>query len=356
VKRIWIAGSAGSGKTTLANLLGKKLSIPVYHRDLITWDENDNVRSEEEQVLMCSKAIDEIEKVCRSLDIDPDFTRRDSLYYASRDEDVSKLEREFEYLKKHGFDVDWMTSEDIGRLYPFSKDAAIYFRNDGELNPYKFTTGLVKKAHSKGIRVFEHTHVQGKKAENDYTLLYMKNGSTIKARNVIVAAGYECQEFKQDKNVSFVSSYAAVTNPVEDFSDWHKRTLIWETARPYIYMRTTPDNRVIIGGLDENTTIAEKRDGMLVHKKNQLMQEFNKLFPNIKVQPEFYLSAFYGGTHDGMPLIGIYEDLPNWYFLMGYGDNGTVYSMVLSKIIAELITSGSSPHLDIYLQTRPRLK
>jgi len=52
VKRIWIAGSAGSGKTTLANLLGKKMNIPVYHRDLITWDENDNIRSEEEQVLM----------------------------------------------------------------------------------------------------------------------------------------------------------------------------------------------------------------------------------------------------------------------------------------------------------------
>ena len=52
MKRIWIAGSAGSGKTTLSNLLGKKFNIPVYHRDLVTWDENDNIRSEEEQVLM----------------------------------------------------------------------------------------------------------------------------------------------------------------------------------------------------------------------------------------------------------------------------------------------------------------
>ncbi len=50
MNRIWIAGSAGSGKTTLANIISLKLDIPVYHRDLITWDENDNIRTEDEQV------------------------------------------------------------------------------------------------------------------------------------------------------------------------------------------------------------------------------------------------------------------------------------------------------------------
>ena len=50
MKRIWIAGSAGSGKTTLAELIGRKCDIPVYHRDSITWDENDNMRTEAEQI------------------------------------------------------------------------------------------------------------------------------------------------------------------------------------------------------------------------------------------------------------------------------------------------------------------
>lgn len=304
---------------------------------------------------LCSTAIDEIERICGSLDISPDFARRDSLYYASYKEDVATLEKEYGYLKKHGFEVDFLTSEDIGKLYPFSKPAAIYSKNDGELNPYKFTVGLIEKARNKGIRVFEETQVHGKKIEKDYTLLHTTNSNTIKARHVIVAAGYECQEFKEDKNVVFVSSYSVVTNPVEDLSPWYKKTLIWETARPYIYMRTTADHRIIIGGLDENTTNPQKRDVMLIHKKQLLIEEFNKLFPDIHVWPEFYLSAFYGGTHDGMPLIGIYDDFPNWYFLMGYGDNGMVYSMVLSKIIADHITTGSNPYLDMYLQTRPLL-
>ncbi|QVK17659.1 AAA family ATPase [Mycoplasmatota bacterium] len=48
--RIWITGSSGSGKTTIANKLGNKLNIPVYHRDRITWKENWQERSEKEQI------------------------------------------------------------------------------------------------------------------------------------------------------------------------------------------------------------------------------------------------------------------------------------------------------------------
>ncbi|MCL1951766.1 MAG: hypothetical protein FWF60_02945 [Oscillospiraceae bacterium] len=51
-RRIWVCGGSGSGKTTLARQLGEALGLPVYHRDAITWDENDNMRGEEEQVAM----------------------------------------------------------------------------------------------------------------------------------------------------------------------------------------------------------------------------------------------------------------------------------------------------------------
>jgi adenylate kinase family enzyme len=49
MQRIWITGSGGSGKTTLANLLGNKLNIEVYHRDRISWMENWQIRPENEQ-------------------------------------------------------------------------------------------------------------------------------------------------------------------------------------------------------------------------------------------------------------------------------------------------------------------
>lgn len=342
---------AGQGSTSTNTALLQYMGEKMFFELINSFGEEKAAR----HMHLCRQAIDDMEKCCNSLNINAEFYRRDTLYYQSFKEDHEKIVKEFNYLKNHGFNVEFLEEETIGKLYNFKKHSAIYSKNDAELNPYKFTLGLLEKCKSLGARVFENTEISGKKFEKDNAVFFTKNKHSIKAKYVIIAAGYECLEIKNEKNAVLSSSYAVVTNPIEDFSSWYKRTLIWETARPYIYMRTTADNRIIIGGLDENTVYPEKRDSKLMHKKDVLIQEFNKLFPNIKVYPEFYISAFYGGTHDGLPIIGIYEDLPNCYVLYGYGDNGTVYSMVLAKIINDLIIKKSNSDINLYHQNRPAL-
>lgn len=116
------------------------------------------------------------------------------------------------------------------------------------------------------------------------------------------------------------------------------------------------DGRVVFGGLDEPTTRVEKRDSMLVHKRDELMDKLLQLFPELsgKVKAEYYWGAFFGETHDGLPTIGIYDEYPNSYFLRGYGGNGTVYSIILSQIIRDLIVKGGHEDLHLYLKERPQ--
>lgn len=304
---------------------------------------------------LCEAAISELEAICPNLPVNPDYKRRDSLYYASYEEDVEKLKIEYAYLKKHGFSCDLWSEEKIGSHYSFKKRAALYYFNDAELNPYKLVYGLLD-AVKPAIRCYENTKVTRMKAKEGEHQFHTRNGKTIIAKHAIVCGGYETLELKKEKNAVISSSYAIVTSPVEHFAGWHKQSLIWESARPYIYMRTTPDNRIIIGGLDEDTAIPEERDAKITRKKEKLVNELNKLFPDYEVKADYYLGAMYGGTHDGLPVIGMYEDWPDCYFLMGYGDNGTVYSMVLSKIISEHILNGRSTNLDLYLQIRPSIR
>ncbi|GGM27915.1 oxidoreductase [Paraliobacillus quinghaiensis] len=301
---------------------------------------------------LCEEAVNDIEKQCVSMEMDPEFIRRDTLYYASDKAGVEKLNKEYYYLDKHGFKADLLTEKQINQQYPFQKESALYTYDDGELNPFKYNHGLLKEAHKKGVSIYEQTNITGKKLEKEKATFFTDKGHSIQARHVIIAAGYEGLEFKKEENALMTSSYAVVTNPVTEFTDWHKRTLIWETARPYIYMRTTKDNRIIIGGLDDNTTYPDDRDSKIMHKKYKLIEEFNKLFPNIQVNPEYYLGAFYGGTHDGLPMIGEYEEFPNCFFLFAYGDNGLVYSGVLAKIIQDIITKGSHPAMSLYQKQR----
>jgi len=304
---------------------------------------------------LCEAAINRMEAISSELPINPDFTRRDSLYYASYPEDLAKLEAEMVLLTKHGFRAKLISEEQISASYPFRKPGAIYYENDAEINPLRFTVGLLEKARMNGVRIHADTEIISKTFEDGRAVFYTQNRHKIEAKQVIFAAGYENLETKKDKNAVLSSTYAVVTQPIHDFSSWHKRTLIWETARPYIYMRTTADNRVIIGGMDKDTEYANVRDAKLQTNKDKLLAEFSKLFPAIPVEAEYYLGASYGGTHDGLPMIGVYDKFPGCYFLMAYGDNGMVYSMVLAEIITDMIASGGSKDAELYLQSRPML-
>lgn len=349
IEKQTIGSGSTSANTSLLQYSGEKMFTNLVN----TFGEEYIAK----HIQLLRQAVNDIEEIANTVEMDFEFERVDTLYSASCLDDVEPLKKEYEFLKKHHCELDFITRQEIEEKYPFSREAAIYSYNDGQMNPFKFTHALMKHAHKKGVQIFEHTEMNGhyfNKDENKM-IITTKNGFDIKATHVIFAAGYEGLEIKKEKQASFVSTFTVTTKPIEDLSVWYKRTLLWETARPYIYVRTTKDNRIIIGGLDDSTEYPEDRDSKIVAKKNQLLNELNTLFPSIKTEADFYLGAFYGGITDGIPIIGQYEDFPNCFFLFAFGDNGTVYSQVLSKLIAKQLLNQPNPDLALYLQNRPLL-
>lgn len=306
---------------------------------------------------LCLDAIRTLkEQVVPSLGNCSEFAVRKSLYFASTESDAAILKEEYNTLNKYGFPAEYWTRERIEAHFGFSKPAAIVTGGDAEINPFKHAQSLVHYAYKKGVRVYAHTTINRKEHSGDVSLLHTDQGRSIKAKYVVYATGYEAQEEVRDPNGVIMSSYALATNPVGEMEKWYGDMMIWETARPYIYARRTMDGRVVFGGLDEPTTRVEKRDSMLVHKRDELMDKLLQLFPELsgKVKAEYYWGAFFGETHDGLPTIGIYDEYPNSYFLRGYGGNGTVYSIILSQIIRDLIVKGGHEDLHLYLKERPQ--
>lgn len=345
-------GDIGQGSTatntSILQYMGEKLFTDLVH----TFGDDYVTR----HMQLCQEAIDDIEVASQATDFDTEFTRRNTLYYVSEEADEIRLREECRWLLERGAPVEWVSEDWIRDHYSFEKQGAIYSRNDGELNPFTFTHGLIEFASNKGVSVFEHTEMVGVHSHDNAQIITVKGGHTIRAKQVIYAAGYEDMDIVKEKKARFVSTYTVTTTPVDSFPGWHERTLIWETARPYIYIRTTKDQRIVIGGLDEDTDIAEERDAKRIHKRDQLMQELHARFPEIDTEPAFYSAAFYGGSVDGLPMVGMYEEHPNSYFVMGYGDNGLVYSMILAKLIRNHLVTGQSEDLQLYELDRPLKK
>ncbi|WP_204316574.1 hypothetical protein, partial [Klebsiella pneumoniae] len=71
-----------------------------------------------------------------------------------------------------------------------------------------------------------------------------EDGATIRARHVVLAMGYANQRWLKQRVARDRSSYAFITDPIDaDVLGRLRTTMVWESARPYLYLRATGDRR-----------------------------------------------------------------------------------------------------------------
>lgn len=285
---------------------------------------------------MCYEAIQHIETIAHTLPDHADFRRRQSICFASKTRDTSKLLCEFKALHAHGFPCEYWNDVIIKERLGFEKDGALVTFNDAEFNPVKFVQSLAEQCQQKGLHIYTNIMVNVLEDTNEGTILHTINGQ-FTTRNVIFATGYQNLPYGQLKGTNLKRSYSIVTNSIENFKPWYEQSLIWETKRPYLYMRTTPDNRIIIGGLDEDKAKIPKSEEKLEKQSNKLLELLYELFPQYEVNIDYSYCATFGDSLDYLPFIGEHPNHPHHYYLLGYGGNGTVYSMLGANIIKDLL-------------------
>ncbi|GLX66279.1 NAD(P)/FAD-dependent oxidoreductase [Paenibacillus glycanilyticus] len=308
----------------------------------------------------CADAVKQIGKIAGELPLDPHFLPRSSLYYASSEQDRPKLLKEYEALKRNGFDVSFWEADMILKHFPFSRPGAIITNGDAEVNPFRFVHGLADAAASFGARIYEHTDiVSHESTAGGKHHLTTASGHAIEADHVIYAIGYEPEELRGQLIKPLLNrSFAAVTavQDKEKLLHWHNKMFIWETARPYLYMRTTVDDRIVIGGLDENTQHPVDGEQARGKRIDKLYDKLTAHFPMLDVPFEYEWSATFGESVDNLPFIGEDPALPGVYYCLGYGGNGTIYSMMASHILLDLINKKQNPLADIVGLGRPTLQ
>ena len=298
---------------------------------------------------LCAEAIDKLEDISRQLPIPTDFERKPSLYYASRSRHVQALERELAIRQKHGFEIEYLDKSRVKQLFPFSAPAALYSRQGGQVDAYALTHGLLQDALRYGARVFDKTEVTKIRHDAQGVTLQTNLGPTVAARKLVIANGYESQQYLNRKVNRLNSSYALVSEPYEAEVLWHENALIWETARPYLYMRTTKDRRVLVGGRDERFQNADRRDRLLARKTKELTRDFEKLFPNLApLRVDYNWAGTFAETEDGLPYIGAVPEQPHAIFALGFGGNGITFSQVAAEIIRDGAIGKHNPDADIF--------
>ncbi|RXK18506.1 FAD-binding oxidoreductase [Macrococcus sp. DPC7161] len=295
------------------------------------------------------EGLEDIERLSTLLDSRVNFITRDSLFIASTKRHKEKIKDEFDALKYFDFPVEYISDEQLKGEYGIDKYNALITHEDAEINPFVFVNEIVKYAHNKyQLDVLENTELIQYKKENNQVICEFKN-KTIATNKLVMTTGYAKNKItkKYINREQFVASYAVVTQPIQESQFWKDKVMIWESARPYLYIRHVPGNRVLIGGLDE-TTDKIPNEKHIQKQGNRLIKAFNKLYPEIKLEIEYAYGARFGETKDGKPFIGKIDEDLEVYGLYGYGGNGTVYSSFGSKLLLDMIEGKYNPLSEIF--------
>ncbi|MBS0630306.1 MAG: FAD-dependent oxidoreductase [Verrucomicrobia bacterium] len=286
----------------------------------------------------CRDAVDDIAALVARLGLDCGFRRRTSLLLASRAAHLPQLRREFEARRDAGFLVDWWPRSQLTRCSTLSQPAAILSHDAAEVDSYRLAHGLLGAAHRRGVRIHERTAVTRTRFTAGGVELKTARGGTVRARRLVIAAGYEAGMFLPETLTALHSTYAIVTHPVKTFSGWPAdRCLIWETARPYLYLRTTEDDRMIVGGYDEPFRDPVARDRLLGAKRAALHRRLKQLFPRIAFEVAGAWAGTFAVTAHGLPYIGRHPAVPHTWFALGFGGNGVVFSQLGAQMIRDQI-------------------
>ena len=282
-------------------------------------------------------SIADIEKVLKETGVDADFEKRPSLFYASIPKDIELIEKEYVIRKKHNLPVRLLEKEEIKKLYNIEVPGnALLNRVSAQMDAYKAATGLLLYHMKKdGLEIFTHTGVTECVEMPEGYIIETDRGHKIECKYVIIAAGFEAGKFLSREIMDLTSTYALVSHPVDSKDLWHEQCLIWETAEPYLYIRTTRGNRIIVGGEDEKFSDPERRDALLRKKTLVLEKKFRRLFPSIPFKTEMAWCGTFSTTKDGLPFIGNCPDKDRMFFDLGYGGNGITFSMIGAQIICK---------------------
>ncbi len=297
---------------------------------------------------LCREAIAKLERLAARLKINCGFERKPSLFLARHKSEIPDLREEFQLRRKMGIELDYYDATAVRKRFPFARPAALFSKDGGQVDPHRLTHGLLAAGQRAGLEVCDRTEMTRMEQTRRGVRLTTKNGFQITARRAVIAAGFEAKELLKGEAGTLKSTYALISEPLPKISGWHKQCLIWESGSPYLYLRTTSEGRVMVGGEDEDFVNAKCRDALISQKTRTLQKKFGRLFPDALLEVAYAWAGTFGETKDGLAYIGVHPQFPHACFALGYGGNGITFSLIAAEIIRDGFLHKKNPDADVF--------
>lgn len=291
----------------------------------------------------CEQAIGSLRALTRTLR-GIDFQPMQSLYFASRWYHRRRIENEGALRKAHGFRLEIMHRAALATRFGIDAPVGLLSAVAAQADPYQLAHRLLGRIEALGGRVHARTALERFEPVRGGVRVETDSGVKIRCKQLIFAAGYESQRWLDQSVASNRSSYAFISEPLPGQLGPLKTTLMWESARPYLYLRRTADERLLVGGEDDHLDIALKRDAKVESKAATLQSRVSRMFPELPLRIAFAWAGTFAETADGLPFFGAHDQHgPRVHFALAYGGNGITYSLIGAELLRDTLLGKGHP-------------
>ncbi|PDT43558.1 MULTISPECIES: FAD-dependent oxidoreductase [Sinorhizobium] len=292
-------------------------------------------------------ALDRVEQVQASENIECDFRRLDGYLFAASDEDVSILEREIDACHSLGFSgVAWDALPGTG---DGGDRRCLRFPDQGRFHPLKYLDGLIRCIERDGGRLYAETPVVSVEEKDGETIVRTREGREIRARAAVIATNSPINDWiavhtKQAPYRTYVIAGRVPSGSVVD-------ALYWDTLDPYHYVRLQPSGAdhdwLLVGGEDHKTGQVDDQPERLA----RLTEWAKSRFPQIG-DPEFAWSGQVMEPVDHLAYIGRNPGNNNVFVVTGDSGEGLSNGVAGSLILRDLVMGRENIWAGIYQPSR----
>lgn len=294
-------------------------------------------------------AIDELERIAQTENIECDFERLDGYLFQPPDEkNPQYLEEELAACHRAGLtDVELIERAPLG---DFDTGVCLRFPNQAQFDPLRYTLGLAAAVRRDGGAVHTNTHVIDVTAEGERVKIKTKNGITVTANYAIVASNSPINDLfamhtKQAPYRTYVVGLRVPRGSVQ-------KALYWDTPDPYHYTRlqglpkeaNAEYDILFTGGEDHKTGQEDDAE----RRYAALEAWTRERFP-AAMEREFEWSGQVMEPVDGVAYIGRNPlDESNVFIVTGDSGQGTSHGTIAGIILRDLITGKPNEWAKLY--------
>jgi glycine/D-amino acid oxidase-like deaminating enzyme len=266
---------------------------------------------------------------------------RPSVYFTRDPGTVAGLKREVAARRRAGLAARWLESAKVRDVAGIDAEGAILTAGNAQVDPYRACLAVARGAAVLGAALLEQSVVRKIDGTRQGVTVRLAGG-TITADWAVIATGYATPAFKRlAARFKMMNTYVIATPRIP--AAVRRRmglgdVMMWDTERPYHYLRWTPDHRLVFGGLDRPQLSRAIRPAALRRRASELTAQLIDLYPSLAgMKPEYAWEGLFAMTPDGLPYIGKHRHYPRQLFALGYGGNGMTLGFFAAQSLVRIV-------------------